>query len=89
MTARQEAHQLINELPDNTVYVIVQIMKDIMPKTQQTGRIENYDGMTPKMKAFLRTKELREITAQYNLDFEKEREEAIQEKYGSFSKRGN
>ena len=82
MTAmRQEAHQLINDLPENTVFAVVQIMRIMLPSDTDAKR---NDELSKKKKAYLRMQELRRITAEANLDFDAEREAAMTEKYGMF-----
>ena len=78
MTIRQEAHGLIDRMPEESVRVLIPVMAKLIPfrkKTTNTGEI------SPKMQAFLDMQEMRKTSAKY--DFSREqRDIAMAEKYG-------
>ena len=88
LTIQQQAYNLIDILPDDSVRVIIEIMNR-MPKLEKTNTVSNQMKTdyvkTRKMVAFEKMQELRKEMIRYNLeDFDAEREKAMQEKYGVF-----
>ena len=85
MTLQQQAYGLIDRLPDDSVQVVIQVMRRMLPhevkvKASVTSHSEEPTAM---MKAYWRMQELRKETAHYDVS-ETERAEALDEKYGTF-----
>ena len=79
MTIQQEAHNLIDVLPDESVANLVSIML-LLPKKD---KVIIDDKISIKQKAFNRMEELRQISAKYQLgDLDDERANAVEEKFG-------
>lgn len=79
MTIQQEAHNLIDVLPDESVANLVSIML-LLPKKD---KVIIDDKISIKQKAFNRMEELRKISAKYQLgDLDDERANAVEEKFG-------
>ena len=79
MTIQQEAHNLIDVLPDESVANLVSIML-LLPKKD---KVIVDDKISIKQKAFNRMEELRKISAKYQLgDLDDERANAVEEKFG-------
>ena len=86
MTLQQQAYGLIDSLPDDSVQVVIQVMRRMMPKdsrTLQTDTKVSNAVSSRKMKAYLRMQELRKETSGYDIS-EGQREAAINEKFGTF-----
>lgn len=86
MTLRQEAHAMINLLPnDDSVRFFIEMIRQfnvVMSKTGQTATLQT--SSSEKRQAFLRMEELKK---QYpfpkDYDYEQVRKETMLEKYGS------
>ena len=98
MSIQQQAYELIDQLPEDSVRVVIDVMKRMMPASrrgravpkQKTDTVSETPGgeLSPKMQAFLRMQELRQETAAYQLqDYDAEREAALREKYGDLMDR--
>ena len=85
MTLQQQAYGLIDRLPEDSVQVIILVMKKMLPLEHENEKKSalSYDQVTPKMKAYLRMQELRNETARYDIS-EAQREAAVNEKFGTF-----
>ena len=83
MTLQQRAYGLIDRLPDESVSALIQVMTRMLPHERGGAEVkEHTDGeVSPKMKAYLRMRELRKETAKYDLS-EAQRAAALDEKYG-------
>ena len=86
MTLQQQAYGLIDRLPDDSVQIVIQVMRCMLPHDKQTTTVASEQGdiVSPKMKAYLRMQELRKETAKYNVS-ETQRDAALNEKFGTFS----
>ena len=84
MTIQQQAYGLIDELTDESVQVVIQVMRKMLPQERRTKVVneEHADLDTPKMLAYKRMQELRRETAQYDIS-ETQRDLAMKEKYGN------
>lgn len=85
MTLQQQAYGLIDSLPDDSVQVIIQVMRKMLPSDRQKpeAKAESPESAAPRMKAYLRMQELRKETAKYDVS-DTQRETALNEKYGTF-----
>ena len=85
MTLQQQAYGLIDRLPDDSVQVVIQGMRRMLPKDKDVVKttVQPSDSVTPKMKAYLRMQELRKETSRYDVS-EIQREAAMNEKFGTF-----
>ena len=65
MTARQEAHGLIDIMPEESIQALIPVMTKLIPlwNKQQT---EKTAGISPKMRAFLDMQEMRKTAVQYD-----------------------
>ena len=82
MTLQQQAYGLIDRLPDDSVQVVIQVMRRMLPRDRNVVKttVRSSDSITPKMKAYLRMQELRKETLNYDVS-EVQREVAMDEKY--------
>lgn len=79
MTLRQQAHGLIDRLPESCIRPMVQIMNQMLPAQEiQPRRMKS-----PKMQAFEELQEMRRDAVKYRFT-EDDRAVAVDEKYGSF-----
>ena len=83
MTVRQEAHGLIDQMPEESVRALLPVMVKLIP-FQKREKQTDKAFPSPRMQAFLNMQEMRKQAAQYDFSL-KERDEAIAEKYGEFS----
>ena len=88
MTIQQQAYELIDELPDDSVKVMIELMSR-MPKATQISIVSNpMKGKTSKERkrvAFERMKKLRKSAVEHKIeDVEAARYDAVKEKYGAF-----
>lgn len=88
MTIQQQAYELIDELPDDSVKVIIELMSR-MPKATQISIVPNSmkdeTSKERKRAAFERMKKLRKAAVEHKIeDVEAARQDAVQEKYGAF-----
>ena len=83
MTLQQQAYDLIDRLPDDSVQVIIQVMKRMLPYEKPLKNASSEGDMSPKMKAYMRMQELRKETAKYDIS-QSQRDEALNEKFGVF-----
>jgi hypothetical protein len=84
MTVRQEAHGMIDRMPEENVQALIPLMAKLIPfKKKRT--LQNKEGPSPKMQAFLEMQEMRKKNAEYDFS-DQEREAAITEKFGDISK---
>ena len=84
MTLQQQAYGLIDRLSDDSVQVVIQVMKRMLPQEDRSDKLKKSEMITPKMKAYLRIQELRKETSGYDIS-ESQREAALDEKYGTFA----
>lgn len=84
MTMRQQAYGLIDRLSDDSVQLVIQVMKKMLPHDRENkAAITPVDSETSaKMRAYLRMQELRKETAHYDVS-ETQRAAAIDEKFGT------
>ena len=83
MTAlRQQAVQLVKQLPEDQVPNIIQYLHSLGGKAGFDYTIESETDASVKMKAFLELERM--IKPVPGLDYKKELEEAREEKYGRF-----
>ena len=85
MTLQQQAYGLIDRLPDDSVQVVIQVMRRMLPREKEAVKatVRSSDTVSPKMKAYLRMQELRKETSRYDVS-EAQREAAMDEKFGTF-----
>lgn len=85
MTLQQQAYGLIDKLPDDSVQVVIQVMRRMLPRDRNVVKttVRSSDLIKPKMKAYLRMQELRKETLNYDVS-EVQREAAMDEKFGPF-----
>ena len=85
MSLQQQAYELIDRLPDDSVQVVIQVMRRMLPRDKDVVKtnVQSSDSVTPKMKAYLRMQELRKETSRYDVS-EIQREAAMSEKFGMF-----
>ena len=83
MTLQQQAYGLIDELSDDSIQVIIQVMRRMLPAERKSSdnQTNSSDQDTPKMKAYLRMQELRKETSKYDFS-EAQRTAAMDEKFG-------
>ena len=86
ITLQQQAYDLIDELPDDSVKIIIELMSR-MPKIEKINTAVktpiNETGKERKRAAFERMKELRKAAIQHPIeDVEAARDEAVREKHG-------
>lgn len=86
MTIQQQAHNLIDTLPDESVMIIINLMS-LLPKKKPI--IIDSESVSDKQIAFRKMQELRKITVKYNLGaLDEERENAFLDKYSDLGKTG-
>lgn len=90
MTIQQQAYNLIDSLPEDSVTMLVKLMA-MLPKKKESAAKDWEIGeraLKSKRRAFQKMQELRKITSEYSLgDLAEERERAMIEKYGELSSR--
>lgn len=71
MTLQQQAYRMIDRLPDDSVQIVIQVMRRMLPVEKDAEKTPAMatDLNTPKMKAYLRMQELRKETAANIKDF--------------------
>ena len=87
MTARQEAHAMIDEMPEESIQALIPVMAKLIPfrKKEPANEERTENSISSKMQAFLEMEELRKQKCfPADFDWEAERREAVNEKYGSF-----
>ena len=69
MTLQQQAYRLIDRLPNDSVQVVIQFMRRMLPREKDMVKTteRSSDSLTPKMKAYLRMQELRKETSSYDV----------------------
>lgn len=80
MTARQEAHGLIDMMPEESVQALIPVMAKLIPFRKKQA-ITNTSEISPKMQAFLDMEEMRKESVKYDFSTA-QREAAMAEKYG-------
>ncbi len=80
MTVRQEAHGLIDRMPEESIRALIPVMAKLIPfrKKNETAQAS---GVSSKMEAFLEMQEMRKTSAKYHFS-EDERNAAMAEKFG-------
>ena len=80
MTVRQEAHGLIDRMPEECIQALIPVMSKLIPfrKPQEQKKTA---GISPKMQAFLDMQEMRKAAVEYDISLT-QREAAMAEKYG-------
>ncbi len=79
-TLRQQAVQLVKQVPEEQVPNIIQYIHSLIGKVGFDRSFETEPNVSPKMKAFLELEEM--VKPVPELDYKKELEEARTEKYG-------
>ena len=84
MTIQQQAYGLIDRLSEDSIQVVIQVMKRMLPNENMKTEAKEVAAETDsaKMKAYLRIQELRKISSGYDLS-ENQRAAALDAKYGS------
>ncbi len=80
MTIRQEAHGLIDRMPEDSIRILLPVMTKLVPFKAQKPALQTAD-ISPKMRAFLDMQEMRKASVQYDFS-EAQRKIAMAEKYG-------
>lgn len=80
MTLRQEAHGLIDRMPEDSIRALIPVMSKLIPFRKKNTAVQAVD-ISPKMQAFLDMQEMRKASVQYDFS-EEERKAAMAEKYG-------
>ena len=80
MTVRQEAHGLIDRMPEESIRVLIPVMTKLIPFRQKQNT-DKTTGLSPKMQAFLDMQEMRKKAVKYDISYT-QREAAMAEKYG-------
>lgn len=85
MTLQEQAYGLIDRLPDDSVRVVIQVMRRMLPRDTETvmTTARSSDAVTLKMKAYLRMQELRKETSKYDVS-DAQRAAGLDEKFGTF-----
>ena len=80
---RTQAHCLIDALPQDSLEIVVALMRKLTGNVNTAGDAQQLSETTDKMKAFHELEDMRSEIAQYSpFDYEKDREAALEEKYG-------
>lgn len=80
MTVRQEAHGLIDRMPEECIQALIPVMAKLIPFKKKQEQKKTV-GISPKMQAFLEMQEMRKTAVKYDISFT-QREAAMAEKYG-------
>lgn len=80
MTVRQEAHGLIDRMPEESVRALIPVMAKLIPFRKKNDTANPAD-ISPKMQAFLDMQEMRKSSIQYDFS-EGQLGAAMDEKYG-------
>ncbi len=80
MTVRQEAHGLIDRMPEESVRALIPVMAKLIPFMKNKSVPQTAD-ISPKMQAFLDMQEMRKLSIKYDFS-EAQRNAAVTEKYG-------
>ena len=83
MTLQQQAYGLIDKLPEDSVQIVIQVMRKMLPHEVNVHAADHSEEPSSKMKAYRRMQELRKETAKYEVS-EAERDAALDEKFGTF-----
>lgn len=81
MTVRQEAHGMIDRMPEESVRALIPVMARLISFSQRQPA-KKPDAISPRMQAFLEMQELRKGSVKYDFS-EARREEAMTEKFGN------
>ena len=65
MTVRQEAHGLIDRMPEESVRALIPVMARLIP-FGKTNSATQTAGISPKMQAFLDMQEMRKSSVKYD-----------------------
>lgn len=86
MTAlRQEALQIVNDMPDNLMAALLQYLKNFKPeKKNSIDDLEIDSEKEAAIKAIKEWQDLNRAILESNIDWDKEIESAMEEKYGPF-----
>lgn len=77
-TERAEAIKMIEELPEETLHIAIQYIRNLIVKQEKEGAdIEANLMALDEIKAMA-------VSVPYDFDYDKELEEALEEKYGHF-----
>lgn len=80
MTLRQQAMQLVNQIPEDQVPNIIQYIHSLIEKTGFDRPAKSEASVSPKMRAFLELEEM--VKPMPEIDYQKELDKARDEKYG-------
>ena len=83
MTLRQEAHGLIDKMPEESVRVLIPVMAKLIPFRKISAAVKP-DDISPKMQAFLDMQEMRKTSVKYDFS-EAQRSTAMAEKDGEIN----
>lgn len=80
---RTQAHSLIDALPQDSLEIVVALMRKLAGNVNTAGDAQQLSDTTDKMKAFHELEDMRSKIAQYGpFDYKMERAAALEEKYG-------
>ena len=79
MTVRQEAHGLIDRMPEESVRALIPVMIKLIPFRKKKVETQTAD-ISPKMQAFLDMQEMRKTSVKYDFS-EAQLSAAMAEKY--------
>ena len=80
---RQQAVQLVQQIPEEQVPNIVQYLHSLIGKGGVAPSLEGEESVSPKLRAFSDLEKM--VRPLPELDYERELEEARDEKYGCFN----
>ena len=83
MTVRQEAHGMIDRMPEESVRALIPVMAKLIPFRKKKTETQTAD-ISPKMQAFLDMQEIRKTSVKYDFS-EAQRSTAMAEKYGEIN----
>ena len=79
MTVRQEAHGMIDRMPEESVRALIPVMAKLIPYRRKAE--SQTEDISPKMQAFLDMQEMRKTSVKYDFSLS-QRDIAMAEKYG-------
>jgi len=82
MTVRQEAHGLIDRMPEESVQALIPVMARLI-QFKKNDTVASNQNTSPKMQAFLDMQEMRKSSFKFDFS-EAQRNAGMAEKYGEF-----
>ncbi len=81
MTPQQEAHRLIDSVPQDKIDYVIALIR---PYATADSNANNTTPETPKMKAFRKMQLKRKTSSSFDITIE-QRDASVEEKYGSIT----